>query len=251
MKAVILAAGVGERLKPLINSIPKALIKIEDKTLIEYSLDNLQKAGIKEVIIVTGYLEDLVKEKLGNSYQGINISYISNRKYSVTGTMYSLSQIEGKIDDDILLLEADLLYEPKVLQALTDSPDSDLMLVGPARGLGDEVFVQTDAAIRLVNVGKTIENKEESSGEFVGIAKLSLPFLKKLFEEAQKDYEQNEMKYYCEEVFLKLLKSHPMKCLIAGDLVWTDIDTEKELQFAKEVIFPKIYQSYDKKGLTD
>lgn len=240
MKAVILAAGRGERLRPISNAIPKPLIEIEGKTLIERSLDNLERTGIKEVIIVTGFLEGMIKEKLGNCYKGISISYISNKDYLTTGSMYSFSRAEGIIDEDIILLESDLLYDFKVLRALLDSPESNLVSIAPIRGPGDEVHVVVDESGYLVDLGKNIKDKRKSSGELVGINKLSPPFLKKMFEQAQKDYREHRLKYHYEETLFKASKIYPIKCLPVNDLIWTEIDTADDLEWAKEMIAPKL-----------
>jgi len=121
MKAVILAAGMGRRLRPLTNEIPKAFIDIGGYPIIYHSLDNLKIAGITSVVIVTGYKDSYFKEKLGNSYNGTDITYISNEKYATTGSMYSLSKTESVIDDDILLLESDLIFEPRAISELLNS----------------------------------------------------------------------------------------------------------------------------------
>lgn len=240
MQTVILAAGRGERLRPLTDTLPKPLIKIGEKTLIEYSLDNLKKIGITEVIIITGFLENLIKEKIGNSYQGINLFYVSNKEYSTTGSMYSLSRAEEMITEDILLLESDLLYEPKALKLLIDSSELDLVLVAPLSGSGDEVFISVDKSDKLVDLGKEIKEKDGACGELAGITKLSLPFLKKLFETAREDYKQNETKYHYEETIFKLSKTYAVKCLMNKNLNWIEIDTENDLRQAKNVIFPRI-----------
>jgi len=78
MKAVILAAGAARRLVPMINSIPKCLIKIGDKSILENQLDALQFYGIEDVLIVVGYLKEQIIEKIGNQYKTMNISYIEN-----------------------------------------------------------------------------------------------------------------------------------------------------------------------------
>ena len=122
MQAVILAAGTGQRLRPITDNLPKCLIQIGEETLLEYSLDALRKSGIGEVIIVTGFLENMIKEKIGNNYKDVKITFILNEKYDRTGSMYSLSQAKSTIKDkDILLLESDLLYEPQAIKTALNS----------------------------------------------------------------------------------------------------------------------------------
>ena len=240
MKAVILAAGMGSRLKSLTKKIPKPFLNIDGKPLIIRSLDNLDNIGIKEVIIVVGYLEDFIKNNIGTYYKNIKITYISNPDYSSTGSMYSLSQTEGIIDDEILLIEGDLLYEKKALIPLINSTESNEILVSPLSGSGDEVYICVNESNELINLGKNIENKHDSIGELVGITKLSLDFLLHLYKRARGDYKRNEILYHYEEVIFKLSKTYTIKCKLIDDLNWIEIDTKKDLSRAIKIVYPKI-----------
>ncbi len=245
MKAVILAAGMGNRLRPITNKIPKAFLEIDKKKLIIHSLENLNNAGFSEVIIVVGYLSDLFREEIGDKYQDLKIKYVLNPDYSNTGSMYSLSQTEGFIDDDILLLESDLLYEKRALQTLFDSNDPNVILVTSFSGSGDEVFICVNENNELTGLGKKITEKNKAIGELVGIMKLSLDFLNQLYEKAKEHYVNNEMQYHYEEVIYKLSKTYPIKCRLIEDLRWIEIDTEEDFKRAKNKIYPKINEKDD------
>lgn len=233
MKAVILAAGMGTRLRPLTNKTPKSLVLLDGKPLIKYSLDNIGDAGISDAVIVTGFMEDMFKRELGDCYKGINIQYISNREYEKTGSMYSLSKTEGRFDDDIILLESDLLYEPLAIKELLNSPDPDVILVAPVSGSGDEVFIYFDKSGYLKDLGKNI--KHEINGELAGITKLSQKFLKELYKTAREDYKIGEINYHYEETIFKLSKKYPIKCLFIEDLAWMEIDKKEDLEKAKKL----------------
>ena len=230
-KAVILAAGMGTRLRPLTNNMPKAFIEINGKPLIKHSLDNLAGAGIKEAVIVIGFMKSMFKEKLGDFYNGIKIKYVMNRAYEFTGSMYSLSQIE--IDDDIILLESDLLYEPKAITELLRINEPDIILVAPISGSGDEVFICFDALGNLTELGKKISG--QAKGELAGITKLSQKFLQQLFIMAREEYKNGEINQHYEEVIFRLSKFYPINCHFIEDLIWTEIDTENDLRRAKEL----------------
>jgi len=243
MIAIILAAGSGLRLRPLTHKIPKGLIEIDGKTLLERSLDNLSTNGIKKVIIVTGYLGNMIKEKLGSNYKDIEIIYTENKEYRETGSMYSFSQAKKLIDDndeDIILLESDLLYDKKAIKAIINSEKKDFILVAPLSNSGDEVFIVTDDKRRLTNLGKEIENKEEAIGELVGISKFSREFLGKLFGTAEQDYKIKENNYHYEEVVFKTNKEYPVYAVLVDNLTWIEIDKDDDLKKAKEKIYPRI-----------
>jgi len=239
MKAVILAAGVGKRLKPFTNDLPKAFISMVGSSLIYYSLNNIRFAGINTVIIVTGFRESFFKKKLGSKYNNMDIIYVSNNEYASTGSMYSLSKTEGIIDEDIILLESDLLYEKRAITGLINFSYPDVILTSSIRGSGDEVYIYMDDCGYLTNLGKNIQ-KNNANGELVGISKISLSFLKKLYNRANQDYKIGDKNYHYEEVIYELSKEHPVKCLFIKDLLWTEIDTCKDLEKARNNIYPKI-----------
>lgn len=248
MKAVILAAGLGIRIKPLSDKKPKAFLEIENVPLIIRSLNNLNKLGLEEIVIVVGYMEEYFKRRLGKKFKQINITYVTNREYMNTGSMYSLSQTKGIINDNILLLESDLLYEKRALDFLMNSNDPNEILVAPTSGSGDEVYICVDKNNNLTNLGKNIENKDLAIGELVGISKLSKDFLNLLYKKAREDYDNNKKNFHYEEVIYKLSKTYPIKCRLIHDLNWIEIDTINDLNRAKKVIYPKLKKKEDNHG---
>jgi len=170
----------------------------------------------------------------------ITITYVINNEYSKTGSMYSLSKTENVVDDDILLLESDLLYEKRALDALMNSQDSNEILVASLSGSGDEVYICVNNKNELIDLGKNIANKNEAIGELVGISKLSLNFLTHLYKKAKEDYQKNENNNHYEEVIFKLSKTYPIKCQLIKNLFWIEIDKYEDLKRAIEVIYPKI-----------
>ena len=245
MKAVILAAGMGTRLRPLSNNIPKAFVEIDNVPLIIRSLENIKSFDIKDVIIVVGYKGVYFKKKISNKYKKIKIKYVLNEDFSNTGSMYSLSKTEGFVDDDILLFESDLLYEKKAIQCLLDSKEPNEILVATLSGSGDEVYIVVNENNELINLGKSITNKKDTIGELVGISKLSLDFLTELYKLAKVDYDNNNLNYHYEEIIFKLSKTYPIKCELIRDLNWIEIDNLEDLNRAKNIIYPKI-QSKEK-----
>lgn len=247
MNVVILAAGVGRRLRPLTHTLPKAFLPIAGKPLIHYSLDNLDHHGLKDVTLVVGYKASYFQEQLGNHYKGLTLHYILNPAYQTTGSMSSLSQIQGVLDDDILLLESDLLYEPQAVEDMLRLPQKDVILVADLSGSGDEVYICVDEKKRVIDLGKNIpeKNKKKAIGEFVGISKLSKQFLKKLFETVQKDRNINKVQYHYEECIFKTGQlGYPVYVLYKKNLLWIEIDTENDLQKAREGMYPRIKRKY-------
>ena len=111
--AVILAAGMGTRLKDLHPDLPKGLLRIGDKTLIERSLDLLLLRGFEKIILVTGFAAEAYERMIAPRYPAVRI--VHNPGFAGNGSMHSLYLARHQIDDTVLVLESDLLYEPCAL----------------------------------------------------------------------------------------------------------------------------------------
>ncbi|MDO8557192.1 MAG: nucleotidyltransferase family protein [Candidatus Jorgensenbacteria bacterium] len=115
MQAVILAAGLGTRMKGLTSDTPKPLLKVGGKTLLEHKLDRLPNE-VNEIIIVVGYLGDRIKELLGSEYAGRKISYVEQKE--LLGTGHALSLCKKKLSGKFLVLNGDDLYAKEDLTEL-------------------------------------------------------------------------------------------------------------------------------------
>src|SRR5688572_29897663 len=119
MQALILAAGLGLRLGELTRDRTKAMVEVDGKTLIERALDTLAGAGIRDVAIVIGHAADSLKRFVGTSYKGLHVTYLENPEYRTTNNIYSLWLArEFLARDDTVLLESDLIFEPRLLEGL-------------------------------------------------------------------------------------------------------------------------------------
>lgn len=247
MKAVVLAAGMGRRLQPLSRTVPKGLIVIGEKSLLQHSLDALKENGINDVILVVGFLQEVIQREFGQEYRGLKITYVVNEKYQTTGSMYSLSRAKDAIgNDDIILLESDLLYDPKAIAITLKAPFKDFVLVADVSQSGDEVYICVDKNKRIVELGKNIpdESKQRALGELVGISRLSRGFLAKLFERAEVNYRSREFNYHYEECVFSMSKlGYPVYALFCKNLLWIEIDNKADLKRARKEHYPQLKRS--------
>ncbi len=117
--AVILAAGIGKRLRPLTNSKPKCLVNVAGRPILCHMLDALDERNFQRVIVVTGYREEAVRNFLQVSPSGPAVELINNDLYDKTNNIYSLRLAADAIgSDDFLLLESDLVFDPGLLDPL-------------------------------------------------------------------------------------------------------------------------------------
>ena len=111
LKALILAAGVASRLRPLTNSIPKCMLEVGGISIIERTINNLIACGIDEFIIVTGYYADKLKAFLTDKYPDLDILYPHNPIYDSTNNIYSLWLARDEVaNSQILLLDSDIIF---------------------------------------------------------------------------------------------------------------------------------------------
>lgn len=246
MIAVILAAGLGKRLRPLTETMPKALIPIEGETLIERSMSNLFAAGIRKTIVVTGYLADSIKQRLSNHPSGMEITFIHNDEFETTGSMASFLKARLRLDENILLLESDLIYSRRALSLLLEAPHSDALLISNPLNAGDDVLVRTDSQGILMALGKRLEeeHRKHAQGCLVGISRFSPPTLEKLFALASERLQANfRQDHYEECVLLLAQKQTKIATVHCGDLPWTEIDNEADYERARRIVFPNIKQA--------
>jgi len=256
MDAVILAAGMGTRLRPYTDNLPKCLIEIEGKTLLEYSLDALLVNGVKRVLIVTGFLAEMIKTRFGNNYQGIDINYINNDEYETTGHAYSLSLSNDFINDDTLIIEGDLFYEPLAVEFLIKNSDENVILTASLSGSGDEVFLYTDKYGNLTNIkrdkkntftiNKDLTQDDILLGELTGLSKFSKKFFDNIYSSIQNAYKKGNKEQYYEEALFLASREMPVKCRLMKDLVWTEIDDEKDLLKARKIFKDMSHKFTDK-----
>src|SRR3989338_1309723 len=125
MKAMILASGTGSRMLDLTKETPKCLIKLNGKTILGHELDHLLSFGIKKAIITTGPFEEKIKGFVKRNYPQIEVEYIKNNKYKETNYIYSMFMAKASIDNDILLLHSDMVFDRALLKKLLQSKDEN------------------------------------------------------------------------------------------------------------------------------
>ena len=168
VKAIILAAGRGSRLRPLTDGLPKCLLPIGDGTILGRLLGNLEIAGIGEAVMVCGYRINQVRQAADAYRGGVDIRLVSNPFHSVADNLVSLWAARSHMDGDFLLINGDNVFSPAGLPLLahTDSPCC-LMVRRRDTYDGDDMKV----AIRgdgVVRIGKDLSAGETTAAS-VGI----------------------------------------------------------------------------------
>lgn len=237
--AVILAAGLGSRLKEHANARPKGFLEIDGQTLIERSIMNLLGKGITRIIIGTGYLAEYF-DALVEKYPVIVT--MRNEAYASSGSLYTLYTLRDLIDQPFLLLENDLLYESAALDHLLDDPYEDIILASDKTHSGDEVYIQSSAERFLQSMSKNPDALDHVDGELVGITKLSLPSWRALAAFAEQQYGLGNRAIHYEDGLVGIAQHRNIQVKVIVDLAWCEIDDESHLRRAIDVVYPKILE---------
>lgn len=237
--AVILAAGLGSRLKDRTKEKPKAFLEIDGQSLIIRSIENLLEKGIKKIIIGTGYLNEFF-DNLKTTYP--EIVTLRNDDYASTGSMYTLYNLRSLINEDFLLLEGDLLYEKASLDYLIEDSHKDIILASGQTNSNDEVYIEADNNSNLVNMSKKTAELGSIKGELVGISKISLETFKEMCDYAQKRYDVGDMEFHYEDDFVGISKTKEIFIKKIEDLAWCEIDDEDHLNRALSSVYPLIQE---------
>ncbi|MCL7748677.1 phosphocholine cytidylyltransferase family protein [Halalkalibacter alkaliphilus] len=234
--AVILAAGRGKRLNAISQHIPKGLLVIEKKSIIEESIDKLLAAGITNIQIGAGYKEEKLKF-LEQKYPGTHFTV--NRHFSTSGNLYTLLLMKEQIKEDFLLLESDIIYEKRALREILDDSHPDVILASDLSQSGDEFFIESNDNHLFKKMKKQSSLLSRIDGEFVGISKISYPSFKLLCQLGKKMFENDPMIDY-EEVLNQTAKHSPFFMKKVQDLAWCEIDNEEHLKRATLDVYPRI-----------
>lgn len=253
MQAVILAAGMGRRLKELTSNATKCMVEVNGETMIEKSLRNLDNLGIlKKIIFVVGYEGDKLIEYINTLGIKTPIEYIENDIYYKTNNIYSLYLAKDRLlEDDTLLLESDLVYEESVLRKIVDNPYPSLVLVSKFESWMDGTCITLDENDNITSFFGKKEFDFADTKEYyktVNIYKFSkefstvhyVPFL----EAYCKALGHNE---YYEQVLkvITFLDNPEIKaCRLDGEK-WYEIDDVQDLDIA-ETLFASKAQKLEK-----
>lgn len=244
MQAVILAAGMGRRLGTYTKENTKCMVEVNGVKLIDRMLNYLTKINLTRIVIVVGYKGKELKDYIikQTCYGKVHIEFIENPIYDKTNNIYSLYLAKDKlIEDDTLLLESDLIIDPKALDLIVSHKDENLALVSKYQSWMDGTMVRIDSDRNIVNfVPKQAFRYEDVDVYYktVNIYKFSKSFLTSTYvpflEAYVKVMGNNE---YYEQVLRVITHLHTdeLKALDVENLKWYEIDDVQDLDIASTI----------------
>jgi len=213
-------------------------LKINGKTILEMMLSHIKTCGINEVIFVLGYLQDQIKDYVKIQFPDLIVQFITNEKYEVTNTGYSLMLTKDFVKNSTFIkFDADVVFDINILKTLIASEYDNCLCIDKNINLdAEEIKVIIKDDNRVVKASKTV-NPLDAIGESIGIEKISGETAHTLFNDLElmmKD-EQYHQEYY-EAAYERLIeKDVPFYALDISGLRWTEIDTKEDFMLAGKI----------------
>jgi choline kinase len=237
MKAVVLAAGIASRMRPLTNCTPKCLLKVGPKNILELTIENLVANNIFDIVIVTGYLENQIRDFVNVRFPELNITFYFNEFYESTNNIYSLWLVRHALhDEDMLLMDSDIVFDKRIIAKLCSSGYKSCLALKRHDVLDEEIKVRTDNDGRVLEISKEV-NPSEAAGESVGIEIFNRKLLWELFSviDRKVNIEKNVNQFY-EAAFQELINNnHDIYIVDITEYFCIEIDTIEDLKIAGEL----------------
>ena len=235
-KAIILAAGLGKRLGNLTKDIPKCLLVVDEKskkTLLDFSLSALLDNGISEIVIVTGFAEEALKNHISINWSDkLTVKFVFNDKFANYNNIYSAYLVRDLWDDETVLLNSDIIFHPDILR---DLHHESFLIVDDSKTLtAESMKIEIDKEGRIKKINKNLDIKT-SFGEYIGITYLRGVERVKFLESLEKNIKDKKFDLYYEDALAHVLKDISVFPFSTSGKLWTEVDTEEDYNLAKDI----------------
>lgn len=190
MKAIILAAGEGTRLRPLTDDRPKTMVKLFGMSLLERQINTFRKCGINDIIVVTGYKDETINLT--------NIKKYKNFDYASTNMVETLFCAQNEMDGQTIISYGDIIFEKKVLTSLINSEEDYSVVIDKnwrkywesrfVDPLVDAESLRLDSMNNIVEIGQTAKKIDDIQGQYIGLMKFqgnALKFLRSFYQKTK------------------------------------------------------------------
>jgi choline kinase len=229
MKAIILAAGMGRRLKPYTQNLPKCMVKVGGKALLERQIGLLNSCGIKDILIVCGFQAKKVK-LFCRRFKGVEV--IFNPFYAHSNSIISVWLSMSKWNGDLIFMNSDIILESALLKKIIKDKANLSVLVKQREKGGYRVRLNRG---RIIKMAMDIPDKL-TFGVYSGITKISYNYLKLFGRMLEKWLEQGRWNDWYEDVVSEMAgKGFGVKPILINSFFWHEIDTPEDLVSLKKI----------------
>jgi choline kinase len=233
MIAVVLAAGMGTRLRPLTDHRPKALVEIAGRSLLARLIEACAEAGMREAVVVTGYRRNDI-DVLRDSF-ALPVTTVFNDKYDVLGNAWSLYVAKRAIAGrSFVKLDGDILLDPTILSDVMAHPSANALVLDDAAQIDAEAMKATLVDERVTALGKWIA-PADAAGESIGVEKIGEPDA--VFEAIEQMVADGGGDGYYEDAYHRMLKRDwQLGVTRTAGRLWTEIDDMDDLARAERLL---------------
>lgn len=233
MKAIILNSGIGKRMTPFTDKNPKCFAKVNGETLLERQIRTLKECNINDFIITTGPFESKIKNFIRKIFPKIRVDYIKNPIYESTNYIYSIFLAKGVIDDDIILLHGDMIFEKKLFGKLIDYKYQDCVLVNNAIDLPEKDFKGRIQKGTIMEIGVKVFGK--NAFFLAPVYKLSKKSFKIWMDKIEEFVNNGRANEYAENAFNEISSKIKLYPLYYQKEACMEIDNFDDLKLAQKL----------------
>ena len=175
MEALILAAGLGSRLRPYTSKVPKAMVCFRGTEIIKHQIETLLSQDIEKITIVTGYRSKILYKFIGETFPKLKFNFVENKKYNETNSAYSAMKILNNIKSSYIHINCDILFSKEVLNNLIKLPKDNVISARKDITLKDSMENIIEVEGRIVNM--SLRKSKHAKFKAFGLAKISLDAL--------------------------------------------------------------------------
>ena len=239
MKAIIFAAGVGRRLQAVTKGRPKCLVDIGGRTLLSRHVENLTNLGVRPIVLVVGFGQALLRESMAADPQAHLVRWVLNEQFT-RGSITSLWAARKELNEDSVLMDADVLYHPVILARLIGSPFPTALLMDESvRQQGEECMVAARQG-RVVRLSKVLPDKYDESGEGVGFLKVQKADIPILLQSIESCIQTGRLDMEYEDAMTDFFSRVHVGYEKIGGKPWIEIDFPEDVLRADREILPAI-----------
>jgi choline kinase len=239
MLGMVLAAGAGRRLRPYTDTLPKALVPVDDETtILDLTLSNFSKVGLKDVAVIVGYKSEAVEERKKDleSRHGVNLELIFNDKAEEWNNAYSLWCARDLFSQGFLLANGDTVHPVAVQETLLANRGPAILLaVDTVKKLAEEEMKLTiDSAGNLAKITKLMD-PQSAFGEYIGLTLVEPDAAESLTSALKTTWKNNPDLYYEDGYQEYVNKGGVISLQSIGEVAWVEVDNHDDLAKARSI----------------